>query len=153
MAAGSKAAKGRAKGGAGGGLWFGGMACGLVMSFAPAIAVLCLVLLAPAGIAALGERGAGRPVARAMALCGGWFVLAPVWHLVHEGVALANAFTLLADPVTVGAAWFAGVFGWALCELVPVGLQALSDMAVKARVAQLERAATRLRDSWDLSDV
>lgn len=141
-----------ARAAAGSGLWLSGLACGAVLAFAPALAVLAAALLAPAGIAAVLESHTGRPVTRAMALSGGTFVLAPCWRLVREGLTMTNVLDQLADPLTAGAAWFAGIVGWALCELLPVALQAASDLRVAARVKHLEDTAKSLRASWDLPD-
>lgn len=131
-------------------IWLEGLACGAVMAFAPAAAVLAFVLLAPAVAAALLDSRAGRPVARAVALSGLALSLAPLWHLILDGRTLEAALALLADPTVVGPAWLAGASGWALCELLPVLLRVAADMRATARTAALRAEAGALTQDWDL---
>jgi hypothetical protein len=126
------------------------LACGAVLAFATSVALLAGILLAPAAVAAVVESTPGRPVARAMALCGGAFVLAPVWRLVLEGRSMTAALDILADPVTTGGAWLAGLAGWVLCEMLPVALRIASDMRHAALIGALEAEETALRAEWDL---
>jgi hypothetical protein len=137
----------RAKGGS---HWFSGMACGALLAFATGVAVLLGVLLAPCAAAAVLESTPGRPVTRAMLLCGAAFVLAPVWHLVLAGDTMPATLDLLADPLVLGPAWLAGLTGWALCELLPVALRITSDLRATARISALAAEEAALRAEWDL---
>jgi hypothetical protein len=130
--------------------WLSGLACGALLTFATGIALLAGVLLAPAILAAVAESTPGRPVTRAMGLCGAALVLRPVWHLVLAGGTVAAALDVLADPLVIGAAWLAGLCGWALCELVPVAMRIISDLRTSARIGALVAEEAALRAEWDL---
>jgi hypothetical protein len=134
----------------GGGNWFSGLACGALLAFATGVAVLLGVLLAPCAAAAVVEATPGRPITRAMLLCGAAFVLAPVWHLVLAGDTMPATLDLLADPLVLGPAWLAGLTGWALCELLPVALRITSDLRATARITALAAEETALRAEWDI---
>jgi hypothetical protein len=130
--------------------WLQGLACGALLAFAPAFALLLGVLLAPAMTAMLLDQRPGRPVARAVFLADIAFTLAPAWHLFLGAQTLGSALDILADPTVTGLAWLAGACGWALCEVLPVLLRALSDLSTAARVSALQAEAKALRETWDL---
>jgi hypothetical protein len=131
--------------------WLSGLACGALLAFATAISLLCGALLAPAIAAAVAEATPGRPVTRAMALCGAGLVLRPIWQLILAGNTMAAALDILADPITIGAAWLAGLCGWALCEILPVALRIVSDLQTTARTTALASEEAALRAEWDLT--
>jgi hypothetical protein len=145
-----KGGAGAARRGRGGSNWLSGLACGAVLAFATSVALLVGILLAPAAMAAVAEGTPGRPVTRAMALCGTAFVLDPVWRLLLAGHTMSAALDILADPLTTGGAWLAGLVGWALCEMLPVGLRIASDMRNAARISALAAEEAALRAEWDL---
>jgi hypothetical protein len=130
--------------------WLQGLACGALLAFAPSFALLLTVLLAPAITALVLDRRPQRPVARAVLLASGAFTLDPVWRLFTGGHSLPAALDLLGDPLVIGLAWLAGACGWALCVLLPVLLQAASNVRAAARIAALEAEAAALRAAWDL---
>jgi len=145
---------GTAPGGVRGGSygWLQGLVCGAVMAFATPVAVLVGVLLMPALAAILFDKQPGRPVARAVALGGVAFTLAPLWHLIEGGGGVAAALDVLADPAVTAPAWLAGASGWALCELLPVLLRGVASMNAQARLAALEAEEKALRAAWDLDE-
>jgi hypothetical protein len=143
-------ASGPARGGSHG--WLQGLVCGAVLAFATPVAVLAGVLLMPALVASLFDKRPGRPVARAVALGGAAFTLAPLWHLLQGGGGVAAALDVLADPAVTAPAWLAGASGWALCELLPVLLRGVAAMNAQARLAALEAEEKALRAAWDFEE-
>ena len=121
-----------------------------MLAFAPALALLTCALMAPSAIAFVLDRKPGRPVARAVALCGAAFTAAPLWHLFQAGATIGGALDRLQAPAVTGAAWLAGACGWALCEVLPVLLRVGSDLGHASRVTALETEARALREAWDL---
>jgi hypothetical protein len=140
----------RGKQARGGHPWLQGLACGALLTFAPAFALLLGVLLAPALVAVLLDRRPGQPVARAVFLAGTAFALAPAWHLFAGGPSLGAALDLLQEPPVLAPAWLAGACGWALCEILPMLLRIAAETRAAARVAALKAEAKALRETWDL---
>jgi hypothetical protein len=130
--------------------WLQGLACGAMLAFAPSLALLLGVLLAPAMVGMVLDRRAGRPVARAVFFTGAAFTLAPVWHLYQGGANMAAAMDLLSAPAVLAPAWLAGASGWALCEVLPVILRGAADMNATTRIAALKLEAKALSETWDL---
>jgi hypothetical protein len=141
------AGRGQARGGHS---WLQGLACGALLTFAPAFALLLGVLLAPALVGVLLDRRPGRPVARAVFLAGAAFTLAPAWRLFEGGQSLNAAMDLLQELRVLVPAWFAGASGWAMCEILPMLLRVASDTRAASRIAALKTEAKALRDAWDL---
>ncbi len=132
--------------------WLQGLVCGAVLAFATPVALLVGVLLAPCAVAAVLDSRPGRPVARTVALAGASLTVGPLWHLITADRSMAAAVDLLADPAITGAAWLAGAFGWAMCEILPVLLRVASDIRAASRLAALQAEETALRETWDLGD-
>jgi hypothetical protein len=129
-------------------LWLQGAACGIVLTFAAPAALLAGTLLAPAVMAWVAEREAGRPVARAVLLFGSAVAIGPVWHLVLSGDSMAAALEITSDPAILAFAWTAAAFAWALCEVLPVVVARLGQLAESARAAAWREELKALQEEW-----
>jgi hypothetical protein len=130
--------------------WWQGLIAGVLLTFAPGMALLLTALLAPA-LATLAvdteeELGMTRSVALACAAAS----LSPVWHLWSAGNTFGAAFALLADPVTLGLAWGCGASAWALCQVVPAVVENIWKAREALRAHAIEKEMAALREEWHL---
>jgi hypothetical protein len=126
------------------------LACGLCATLAPAASLVLAVLLVPAIVAFVLDREPGRPVARAVLLCGAPACVNPLVALWQTGA--DTGFALLGDAAMVGVAWAAGAGGWLLSELLPIGIRGVLDAASVTRTARLRAERERLLQAWRLDD-
>ncbi len=129
-------------------VWMQGLACGACVAVAPAACGLLAVLLAPAVLVLLFERTPGRPVARAVLLCGSAACVGPLMTVWQAGSGTASA--LLTDPGVFGSAWAACAGGWLLSQLLPIGIRGILEAASLSRKAQLRAERERLAKAWGL---
>ena len=130
--------------------WLLGVACGVVVCFATPSALLAGVLLAPAIVAALFDSQAGRPMARVVLVSGGGMTFPPLWHLNMAHPSIGLALDMLSDPGVLCPAWLAAASGWAVCESLPIVLQAAANRRAVSTIAALQDEAERLKAQWDL---
>ncbi len=143
------AAKAGAKAEGGSKTWLLGVACGAAVTFATPSAILAGVLLAPGLICALFDRQAGKAVTRVVFVSGAGLTFGPLWHLNAGSPSITAALDLLADPGVLCPAWLAAACGWAVCEALPVLLQATANRRAAGRVVALLEEAAALRKAWD----
>src|SRR5574340_1529437 len=92
--------------------WLQGLLCGIAATVVPGPALLAGLLLAPGLLALLFDQSSGKPMARAVLLCGLAAAVPSLAALWHQGASIGAAFTLLGDPSVLGAAWACGAGGW-----------------------------------------
>ncbi len=131
-------------------VWMQGLACGTCVAVAPAACGLLAVLLAPAILALLFERTPGRPIARAVLLCGAAACVGPLMTMWQAGP--GTGFALLSDPGVVGTAWAACAGGWLLSQLLPIGIRGVLEAASLSRAVRLRAERERLAKAWGLED-
>ncbi len=139
-----------AKPASGGGslIWAQGLACGGILAFAPALAVLLVALFWPVAVAFVRDGGPGRPSARCAALCTVAASVGPIRSAWLGGLDLDAVLGLAADWHTLTAAWCAASAGWMLAELAPLAARAALDAAARARATRLRAERTRLLALW-----
>ncbi len=132
-------------------IWAQGLACGGLLAFAPALALLATALLWPIGLALVMDKAPGRPVARGVALCAAAAAMGPIRSAWSGGLALEASLALATDLRVLAGTWCAAAAGWLLSELAPFAARAALDGASAARAARLraERERLRARFAWD----
>jgi hypothetical protein len=127
-----------------------GLACGVLATVAPGIAILAAVLLAP-GMAALKfDHEPGRPVARTVLTCGLAGCVQPVITLWSTGQSFDTAIAIATDARTAGVAWSAAAAGWLLTQIAPLIIRAVLEATSLARSARLRAARARLAEVWGI---
>ena len=129
-------------------VWLQGLACGAVVTLAPAAALLLGVLLGPAALALVLDPQPGRPVARAVLLCSAAACVEPLRALWAAGHTTQASLALLGDFGLVGTAWSAAAAGWLLVELAPVLTRVVLEAHSRAKAARLRAARARLGEEW-----
>jgi hypothetical protein len=129
-------------------IWLQGLACGGMVALAPETMLLMVVLLGPGLLALMLDRQPGRPVARAILLCGAAACVEPIRALWAAGHSLDAALAGLGDLGALGTAWSAAAGGWLLVELAPIATRAVLDAHSRARVARLHTLRERLAEAW-----
>ena len=130
-----------------------GLAAGAALVGAPSLFLLLGVLLAPGMLCLISERTPGRPVARAALLAGHAHSIAPAWHLWSMGLTLDHALSLLSDVGTLARTWCAGAFGWLICELAPLGVNAVLEVQSERHQKKLIERRKMLIKEWNLKAV
>jgi hypothetical protein len=133
-------------------MWLQGLACGALLAFAPAMALLLGVLLAPAIASFAADMEKARGATRSVAIACAAGALAPAWHLWLAGDQLAAAINLLCDPLNLLLAWGGGACAWALCQVVPAVLQSLWAVRETLRAHKIEAEMKKIRDEWHLEE-
>ncbi len=141
-----------ASGGGKSAVWLSGLACGALVAIAPGTAALAFGLLAPGLLAAKFDREAGRPVARAVLLCGLAGCVHPTIALWNMGQSFDTAMAILSDPATLGRAWAAAAAGWLMTQAIPLGVRAALEAGAIARTARLRLLRERIAEAWGLDD-
>jgi hypothetical protein len=131
-------------------VWMQGLACGACAAIAPAACWMLVVLLAPTIGALVLDRAPGRPVARAVLLCGAPACVNPLIALWQAGT--DTGLALLSDTGVLGVAWAAGASGWLLSQLLPIGIRGILEAASLTRTARLRAERERLLKAWGLDD-
>jgi hypothetical protein len=131
-------------------VWLQGLLCGAVVTFAPPTALLMGVLLAPALLALVLDRQAGRPKARSVALFGMAASVDPLRSLWVNGHNMSIVGGLLGNLQVLGTAWMAAAAGWLLAEMAPVVVRAVLDALSRSRTVRLRAMRIRLVEEWGL---
>lgn len=131
-------------------IWIQGLACGACAAVAPMASAMLVVLLAPAIVAVLVDRQPGRPVGRAVLLCGSAACVGPQMTFWQMGG--SAGFALLSDPAVYGPAWSACAAGWLLTQLLPIGIRGVLEATSLSRSARLRAERERLVRDWGLGD-
>ncbi|HJS88177.1 MAG TPA: hypothetical protein VJ779_22225 [Acetobacteraceae bacterium] len=139
----------QAAGGAGSLIWVQGLACGAVLTFAPAMAVLLVMLFWPVVVAFVKDGEPGRPSARSVALCTGAAAVSPIRAAWLAGFDLDVVFALATDWHTLATAWCAAAAGWLLAGLAPFAARAGLDALAKRRTARLRAERSQLLALWE----
>jgi hypothetical protein len=129
-------------------VWMQGLACGACVAVAPAASALLAVLLAPAIAVALIDRAPGRPIARAVLLCGAAPCVGPSIAIWQTGA--SSGFAILTDPTVFGPAWAACAGGWLLSQLLPIGIRGILEAASLSQAARLRTEREKLAQAWGL---
>ncbi len=132
-------------------IWAQGLACGGMVALAPAASLLVALLLAPGLLALALDRGPGRPIARAMLLCGAAPCVAPIMRVWDKGGGEA-ALALVTDPASLCGAWGAAAAGWLALTLLPVGVKLILDARSLSQAARLRAERDRLIRDWGLEE-
>ena len=77
-------------------------------------------------------------------------IFMPLWRLNTGGATLALALDMLSDPGVLCPAWLAAACGWALCEALPLALQAAANRQASHRMKSLREEAEIIKHDWDL---
>ena len=131
-------------------IWVQGLACGACAAVAPMASAMLIVLLAPAIVALLVDRQPGRPVGRAVLLCGSAACVGPLMTFWQMGG--GAGFALLSETSVYGPAWAACAAGWLLTQLLPIGIRGVLEAASLTRTARLRAERERLVRDWGLGD-
>jgi hypothetical protein len=131
-------------------VWAQGLACGALAALVPSLAFMVGVLLGPGLLALVVNREPGRPVGRAVLLCGLAACVSPVRALWASGHGIGASLALVEDVAVVGSAWSAAAAGWLLAEIAPIAVRAVLEAISLARAAQLRTARERLTEEWGL---
>ncbi len=131
--------------------WVQGLLCGVAATLVPGPALLAGLLLAPGLVALLLDQAPGKPMARAVLLCGLAAAVPPLAALWHGGAGVGAAIALAGDPAVLGTAWLAGAGGWLLNEFAPLLLRLGMDAVAAARAGRLRADRARLAEAWDLA--
>lgn len=131
-------------------VWLQGLACGALAALAPAVALMVGVLLGPGLVALALDSEPGKPVARAVLLCGLAACVDPVRALWSSGHGLTASVALAGDLRVVGSAWSAAAAGWLLAEIAPIVVRAMLEAGTLARATQLRAARARIAEEWGL---
>lgn len=144
-----KTGAGRASGGAGALLWWGGLGSGALIVMSPASATMLVVLLCPILLLAmLPEEGQSGRIVRASLAFGVAASLHPLRALWDSGATLADALSLARQPTTLFPAWIAIGAGWLIAELASMLLRLVSEMAAAAQRRALAANLTALEEEW-----
>jgi hypothetical protein len=133
-------------------MWLQGLACGAMLAFAPAMALLLGVLLAPAIASFAADLEKGRGATRAVAIACVAGALSPAWHLWLANDQLAVAIALLCDPLNLLLAWGGGACAWALCQVVPAVLKSVWSVSEALRAHKIEAEMKKIREEWHLEE-
>lgn len=133
-------------------VWLQGLGCGALVTLAPPLAALLALLLLPGLVALLLDRLAGKPVARAMLLCGAAASVVPARQLWDRGLTMENSFDLSSNTLIIGGAWTAAAAGWLLAELAPLLVRLFLEAKTRRRLAELRGARARLAADWGLPE-
>jgi hypothetical protein len=133
-------------------MWLQGLICGALLAFAPAMALLLGVLLAPAIACFAADMEHGRGATRSVAIACAAGALSPAWHLWLANDQLAVAIALLCDPLNLLLAWGGGACAWALCQVVPAILQSLWSVREILRANKIEAEIKQIREEWHLEE-
>lgn len=131
--------------------WAQGLGCGVLVATAAPLALVLAVALAPTLLAALGaEPGQGKRAGGVLAVYGlagllPW--LQPLWSGAQNWPA---SLDLLAELRLLSACWGAQAAAWLLGEIIPLVARQVLEAKVRARLARLEDARTRLREEWGM---
>ena len=143
---------GDSKKGGRGVIWMQGLACTGLAALMPGVSLLAVVLLAPTIVAVLLEREPGRPVARAVFLCGLAASVGPLRVFVEMGNgSFETGFALAGDIRLLAAAWCSAAGGWLLSQIIPIGMRWVLDANSVSRSAQLHTQRETLAQDWGLN--
>ena len=129
-------------------VWFQGLACGALATLATPTALLAGMLLIPSFVVATLDRGAGKPVARAVLLCGLAASALPMADLWAGGYGMGQGVALATDPRVLAVAWAAQAAGWLMAALAPVLVRVLLDAHAGGEMARLRRERAALEADW-----
>ena len=129
-------------------VWVQGLAVGACAAVAPAAGAMLGMLLAPAIVTLLLDRAPGRPVGRAVLLCGSAACVGPMLTFWQMGG--GAGFALLVDPGVYGPAWAACAGGWLATQLLPIGIRGVLEAASLSRAARLRAEREKLLRDWSL---
>ena len=133
-------------------VWLSGLACGMLATVTPGIAIVAAGLLAP-GLVALGmDHDPGRPMARTVLSCGLAACVQPVITLWNTGHSFATAISIVTDPATIGLAWSAAAGGWLLTQVTPLAVRAVLEAGALAQATRLRAVRARIAEAWGLDD-
>ena len=131
-------------------VWLSGLACGVLATIAPGIAILAAGLLAPGVVALKLDQEPGRPVARTVLTCGLTGCVHPVMTLWNSGQSFYTAIAIIMDPSIIGIAWSAAAGGWLLTQIAPLAVRTALEAAALTRATRLRAARTRIAEAWGL---
>lgn len=137
-------------GGSGSLLWAQGLACGAILAFAPATALLLVLLFWPVLVAFVLDKAPGRPMARAVTLCSAAASIAPVHATWNAGFGMHASLAEAADWNVLALSWCAAAAGWGISVLAPLAVRAVLELMSAARATRLRAARARLLAAWRL---
>jgi hypothetical protein len=128
--------------------WGQGMLCGLAAAMMPGAAILLVILLAPGLVVLLVDHQPGRPIGRAVIVCGLAGSVPSLHAAWTSGLGMDTAMAALGDMNAMGVAWLAAAAGWLLAELLPLGIRIGLDATSTARAVRLRAMRARLAADW-----
>jgi len=127
-----------------------GLVGGALLTLATPTAVLAGVLLLPSLVVTAFDRVEGKPLLRAVLLCGLAGAASPMLTLWTGGHSLEGALNALADTAVPATAWAAQAGGWLLAELMPLVIRFVLEQQSAARAARLRASRARLEAEWGI---
>lgn len=137
-----------ARGGGGSLLWAQGLACGAILAFVPALALLLVLLFWPVLVAFVLDKAPGKPMARAVALCTTAASVGPIHGAWSAGFGMQASLAEAADWNALALSWCAAATGWALSFLAPLAVRAVLELMSTARMTRLRAERARLLAAW-----
>lgn len=132
-------------------IWLQGLLYGAVVTLATASALLGAILLAPAVLASRLDDEPGRPIARVVLVCGLAGAIHPLYALWQGGHTIGFAVFLLGDMRVLALAWGAGIAGWFIAELAPVGVRVGLELSALTRTTRLRAQRAQLERDWGIA--
>ena len=130
--------------------WLQGLACGAVVCLATPTAVLLGALLFPGMVALPFDREPGKPVARAMLLCGAAFGSPAMQELWARGHTISLSIELLQAPGTLAWAWAGACAGWLVREGAWLAARMVGELTVAREHAALMAERAKLQLEWSI---
>jgi hypothetical protein len=139
-----------ATGGARSLVWLSGLACGILATIAPGLAIVAVTLLGPGLVVVRLDREPGRAVTRTVLTCGLAACVNPAVALWNSGQSVGAAIAIASDPLVLAVAWGAAAAGWLMTQLMPLLVRMVLEAASLAHATRIRALRGRLVGDWGL---
>lgn len=127
-----------------------GLVCGGVIAIAPDIAAAALVLQIPGVVVLLLDPSPGRAIGKTVLLFQAAASVRPVVAIWFRCDGLRACVALVTERRTILIVLLAAAGGFALTQILPLGLKLLDDARLKIRGDHLAAERQKLIDEWEL---
>lgn len=131
-------------------MWAQALALGLSTALAPALTVLCLVLLLPGIAAWCLDSVHGRPMGRAVLAFGIAGALTPIWSQIRHDPTMQGMLANGVDAHALGIAWGMAGAGWLIGQAAQFAVMLHQRSEASTRIRQLQTYRSALETDWDL---